>query len=120
MPDTVFEEHLQLSLVEGFFLSYGLGSLVILNSEKVKINDILEAEASSHSHDALNSSNRFLSLTAGNCFATTASRMNRREWKQSVARLLRKHYSRQWITFSTTIHLLSNTSHTTTTEVKLG
>ncbi|CAO3692485.1 unnamed protein product [Umbelopsis ramanniana] len=34
MPDTVFEEHLQLSLVEGFFLSYGLGSLVILNSEK--------------------------------------------------------------------------------------
>ena len=43
MPDTVFEEHLQLSLVEGFFLSYGLGSLVILDSEKVRINDILEA-----------------------------------------------------------------------------
>lgn len=76
MADAVFEEHLQLSLVEGFFLSYGLGSLVILNSEKVRINSIIDVGASNHSHSASNSSNRFQSLIAGNFSATTASRMN--------------------------------------------
>ncbi|KAG2180535.1 hypothetical protein INT44_003539 [Umbelopsis vinacea] len=39
--DTVFEEHLQLSLVEGFFLAYGLGCLTILNNEKQPLS-ILE------------------------------------------------------------------------------
>ncbi|KAI8575334.1 hypothetical protein K450DRAFT_262265 [Umbelopsis ramanniana AG] len=38
--DTVSEEHLQLSLVEGFFLAYGLGCLEIMNSEKQPLSII--------------------------------------------------------------------------------
>jgi hypothetical protein len=35
MHYTHVEEHLQLSLVEGFFLAYGLGCLEIMDGEKV-------------------------------------------------------------------------------------
>jgi tRNA intron endonuclease, N-terminal domain len=50
MPDTVSEEHLQLSLVEGFFLAYGLGCLEIRNSETVRFDSMFKAKAGGCSH----------------------------------------------------------------------